>query len=97
LLDIVYSVRAAADLRDIYKFGFRRFGQAQAERYDSDLRRASETIAQFPESGRVYVSAKGAAYRRFGCGRHVIFYRVEPTAIFIGRILHDRMDFDRHL
>lgn len=95
--DIVYTARAATDLKNIFKFGVQTFGRAQAERYDSDLRRAAETIAQFPEIGRLYLSATGAKYRRFGCGRHVIFYRIEPAAILIGRILHDTMDFDRQL
>jgi plasmid stabilization system protein ParE len=30
-------------------------------------------------------------------GRHIIFYQVEDQGILVVRVLHQMMDFDRHL
>lgn len=73
------------------------FGLLQAERYDADIQRAIDTIEQFPRIGRVYVTRAGQAYRRFAVGAHTVFYKIDGDGVFIGRILHERMDFEDHL
>ena len=35
-------------------------------------------------------------YRRFSHQSHVIFYRINDGDVFIVRILHKRMDIDKH-
>ena len=37
------------------------------------------------------------AYRKYGAGSHVLFYRSVKAGIDIVRILHGRMDFEQHL
>lgn len=92
-----FSRLAQFDLKEIYKYGSRRWGPDQAEQYDRDLRSSATTVSLFPNLGRSYSTKNGQDFRRYNSGRHVIFYRDEDDGIFIIRLLHDRMDFDRHL
>lgn len=91
------SALASSDLADIYLYGARRWGRAQADAYDRDLRSSVRTAAHFPQIGRRYETVSGIELRCYLSGRHVIFYRIEDDGIFIIRVLHGRMDFDRHL
>jgi toxin ParE1/3/4 len=36
-------------------------------------------------------------YRKYASGSHVLFYRLADDGVDIVRILHERMDFGRHL
>lgn len=92
-----YSEQAAADLKDIYKYGFETFGAAQAEHYNAGLRSSVEIAASFPLIGRLYQTETGDVFRSYNSGRHMIFYRVESDRLLVVRILHSSMDFDRHL
>jgi toxin ParE1/3/4 len=38
-----------------------------------------------------------AGYFKIPCGSHVLFYRLSPDGIDVVRILHERMDFERHI
>jgi toxin ParE1/3/4 len=38
-----------------------------------------------------------SGYFILGCGSHNIFFREEKSRIVVVRILHNRMDFKRHL
>jgi plasmid stabilization system protein ParE len=31
------------------------------------------------------------------CGRHCVFFEVDESRILVVRVLHDRMDYPRHL
>ena len=94
---VTYSELARYDLMDIYGYTYRTFGLAQADRYDADIRSSIRTAALFTQVGRPYATRRGARFHRYNSGRHVIFYLVESDGILIVRILHGRMDFDRHL
>jgi toxin ParE1/3/4 len=36
-------------------------------------------------------------YRKYPVGSHILFYRVTKAAIVVVRILHQRMDVERHI
>lgn len=38
-----------------------------------------------------------AEHKIFPAGRHIIVYRVTDTAIYVSRVLHERMDIRRHV
>jgi toxin ParE1/3/4 len=42
------------------------------------------------------VTAIANTYRKYAAGSHMLFYRHVESGIDIVRILHSRMDFDRH-
>jgi len=35
--------------------------------------------------------------RFFPAGRHIIIYRIRANAIYVSRIMHERMDITRHI
>jgi len=38
-----------------------------------------------------------SGYYKISCGSHFLFYRITAEGIDIVRILHERMDFVRHI
>jgi toxin ParE1/3/4 len=38
-----------------------------------------------------------AGYWKIPCGSHVLFYRLTAEGVDVVRILHERMDFERHI
>ena len=91
-----FSPRAQRDIEEIWDFSFERFGFEKAEAYMRDLQRAAATVAEDPRRG-VSCDDIRAGYRKFSVGSHVLFYRASEARVVIVRILHQRMDFDRHL
>ena len=54
-------------------------------------------LADKPLIGKSYDNYR-VGLRGYSCGRHVVLYRVLPkTRVRIVRVLHERMDFARHL
>lgn len=96
MADYVLSNQADEDLADIYLYSYGTFGEAQADVYFLALRDCLQMLANNPRIGRA------ADYLRPGLlwhrhARHVVFYLIEETGIFIVRVLHDSMDMARHV
>src|SRR5712671_492012 len=90
------SKLAYADLDSIYADSIAKWGQGQADCYLNTLWDALEQVAATPERWR----PRDALYP--GCricfsGRHAILYRIRESRVEIARILHDAMDFPRHI
>jgi toxin ParE1/3/4 len=92
---LVVSGAARADLRAISRYGEREWGAARAKQYLGAIQSRFEWLLGAPEAGpsRRDIAAE---YRSLLVGRHLIFYRVEEDAIFIVRILYQRMDAKAH-
>ncbi|MDW9232878.1 toxin ParE1 (plasmid) [Burkholderia cepacia] len=86
---------AEADLEDIWIYTFDRWSLEQAERYVGDLVMAFERLARREWVGRP--SRAGDVYWRYLVGSHVVFYRETADTLDVIRVLHQRMDVDRHL
>ena len=54
------------------------------------------TVANDPYRGRPCDDIR-AGYYKLSVGSHVLFYRLIPDGVDIVRILHQSMDFGRHL
>jgi toxin ParE1/3/4 len=91
-----FSPRAQRDIEEIWDYSFERFGFEKAEAYMRDLQRAAATVAEDPRHGAACDDIR-AGYRKLSVGSHVLFYRASETRVVVVRILHQRMDFDRHL
>lgn len=87
---------AESDLIDIWQYGFAEWGAQQADKYLDELDTCIKSLAEHPEMGsnRDYVRA---GYRVLFANRHVVYYTVTPSAVHIVRVLHARMDPERHL
>ena len=96
--DYILSKKALADLRSIWNYTVETWSEEQADIYYRNLIQAFETIADRPDSaGHSYEDVR-SGYRGCHSGKHIIFYRVLKNGkVRIVRILHERMDFVRHL
>jgi toxin ParE1/3/4 len=55
-----------------------------------------KAVAARPAIGRECADLR-PAYYKLSSGSHVLFYRLIAGGIDIVRILHERMDYDRHI
>ncbi|SJM55640.1 type II toxin-antitoxin system RelE/ParE family toxin [Gulosibacter sp. 10] len=87
---------AQRDLSSIWDFTEERWSARQAEMYIGEIRAAIERIADDPRRGRSCDEIR-EGYRRYGIGRHLLFYTADAENVDVIRILHQRMDPARHL
>ena len=92
------SKLAEKDLAGIWRYTLDNWSREQANKYVNGLLNACAHIAETPESaGRSFEHVR-EGYRKYSYGRHVLFYQIQKdNSILISRVLHERMDFDRHL
>jgi toxin ParE1/3/4 len=86
---------AKEDLRRIYRRGVKEYGEAQADKYHSNLFERFEEIAKNP---LLYQSVDSIriGYRRSFCGADSIFYRIAEDVVEIIAII-GRQDSDNIL
>ena len=92
------SKRAEKDLADIWRYTVDSWSREQANKYLQGLFNDCSEIAKSPAFlGRPYDHVR-SGYRKYPYGKHVIFYKMQDTGrVLISRVLHEKMDFDRHL
>jgi len=107
LWEVDVTEAAARDFQQALIWTREKFGERQADIYEQTLLLSLESLTGGPVIAGVrsrgdlsndLMSLRVARNRRRG--RHVIFFRVdlsEPFIIRVVRILHDAMDFARHL
>jgi toxin ParE1/3/4 len=85
------------DLDQIYGYTLDRWDIDQAESYVRELLRAFDRAAADPRIGRPCDEIR-TGYFRLPAGSHTVYYRITTDGIpEIMRILHQRMDAERHL
>jgi toxin ParE1/3/4 len=87
---------ADRDLTAIYGYSYRQFGADQADRYLFALEECFARLAEFPQLGRS-IDHLRRGYFRFEHASHTVFYLRTPAGVRIVRVLHERMDPERHL
>jgi toxin ParE1/3/4 len=92
---LLLSPRAEDDFTDILQYTLETWGEAQVFEYRAVLDKALLTIRQNPGVGHRRPELS-AAHRIFPAGRHIIVYWVKDQAVYVSRILHERMDIGRH-
>jgi toxin ParE1/3/4 len=96
VLRILVTPRARQDIKRIAAYTLDTWGQAQMARYIDHLHERFSELARFPHLGRPRDEI-AAGYRSIVQGSHIVFYRTTDRDLIIVRILHGRMDPDRHL
>ena len=96
MADFSLRPQALADLELIWDYTIEAWGEEQAERYLRLINQSFCRLAENPSLGRSCDTIR-EGYRKYGVGRHVIFYRKIDASVDVVRILHERMDVDRHL
>jgi toxin ParE1/3/4 len=91
------SPAAQADLEQIWDYTHDRWGVDQAEEYLRELQCAIERAAANPQIGRACDEIR-PGYRKLAAGSHTLFYRATADGLVdVVRVLHQRMDVDRHV
>ena len=95
-MKVRFSAQADADIIENYLYGLRTFGPQQAERYERDLRRAVNIIADNPR-----LAAERPEYRPpvriHRHAKHYIVYLIETDHILVLRVMRDEADLTKHL
>lgn len=87
---------ARADLDSIRRYSARTWGEERTTAYMSTLRDTLKGLL------RGTATARGRDDLRPGIqmaisGRHCIFFEADESRLLVVRVLHDRMDYRRHL
>lgn len=90
------SRKAKADLEAIWLYGVDTWSLKQAETYVSDLYDCFALIGDMPQIGRKAFQIRPKHYR-FEHESHTIFYTIKQKRVVFLRILHAKMDSERHL
>ncbi|MBE6442203.1 MAG: type II toxin-antitoxin system RelE/ParE family toxin [Desulfovibrio desulfuricans] len=86
---------AEADLEEIWLYTFRRWSPEQADAYVRGIMAAIAGLARGDKVGLRTDVRPG--YRKYRAGMHVIYFRRSGEFVDVIRILHERMDVERHL
>jgi toxin ParE1/3/4 len=92
----VLTPRAQTDLDEIWDYTVDRWGFDQAETYTRQLWKDITMVADRPSLGRECPEVR-RGYRVYPSGSQVLFYRQTTDGIDVIRILHERMDYERHV
>jgi len=94
---VVLSPKAKADLSDLWDYTYSVWSVEQAEKYVRELWAAmQEQTLDLTKSVDIGDVRKG--YKKVRSGSHAIFFKVTRDGVVeVVRILHQKMDFDRHL
>ncbi|SEA76782.1 toxin ParE1/3/4 [Desulfuromusa kysingii] len=96
MIQVILSPKAKSDLSDIWEYTLSEWGIDQAEKYVRELWAAmQEKGVDLSTSTDITDVRKG--YRKIRSGSHIIFFKLTSEGIDVIRIIHQRMDFERHL
>lgn len=93
---VSYSPKAEADLEAIWLYTRQLWSLSQANSYVTAIIERLERVAADDISGQPYSHVRPGYYKLL-VGSHIAFYRLPEDGIEVVRILHSRMDFERHL
>ncbi|NCP64118.1 MAG: type II toxin-antitoxin system RelE/ParE family toxin [Paraglaciecola sp.] len=93
---LLLSPAAKVDLKDIYQFGLRQWGQTQSDSYLETLKEKFWSLTENPLLGTERPELL-AGIRSLPIESHILFYRVTAASVEIIRVLHGRQDPARHL
>lgn len=94
----ILSKQADADLEKIYKYTLNTWGIEQFNLYREQINLALEFISKKPKS----IQSKAREDLAHGCrfyrvAHHYIVYRISKNRTEVGRILHEKMNFEKQI
>lgn len=103
MANVIRSPQAKDDIKRILQYTIENWGEVQGWEYSALIEEALEIVGLDPKCGRPVNSGRQGILRYHlkqagRNARHIVFYRmgVDGTVEII-RLLHDAMDFNRHL
>ncbi len=94
--ELYQQAKARNDLKKIWRYSFKKHGENQADKYYDELIIGMEHIKNNPHIG-VACDYIRSGYRQHKINRHFVFYRLSHTKIHIIRVLHEKMNFKKHI
>jgi toxin ParE1/3/4 len=93
---VTLTPAASNDLDKIWSYSFETWGAKQATVYIRDIQTVLERLVHRTGISQTVNVREG--YKKARAGSHMIYFRRPNTdSILVVRILHQRMDVDRHL
>jgi toxin ParE1/3/4 len=92
----VISPRAARDLDEIWDYTYETWGRHQADAYVAGMKSACQSRCE-PTKRGIEIDEIRAGYLKYIVGSHFLIFRIINDRINIIRVLHESMDFKRHL
>ena len=92
---LVITPVAKNDIKDIYQYGLRQWGQAQSDSYLAAVKNQFWLLTEHPLMG-VERPELLPHTRSLTIHSHTVFYRVTTDKVEILRILHGRQDIHSH-
>jgi toxin ParE1/3/4 len=89
------SELAEEDLLSIFLTGMEKFGLKRAKQYYQAIDDIFNQLARLPNMGKSRDELFPGALS-FSVSSHIVFYRKKSDRIEIARVLHKRMDYERH-
>jgi toxin ParE1/3/4 len=96
MLAIRLSPLAQADLDGILTYTVAQWDEAEAQSYLMWLDATMKLLAENPRIGSAIDDIR-KGYFKFPATSHLLIYRLMPDAIEFMRVLHRRMDVERHV
>ncbi|VAW69425.1 hypothetical protein MNBD_GAMMA09-2106 [hydrothermal vent metagenome] len=93
---LVIAPATKTDLKDIYQYGLRQWGQTQSESYLESIKEQFWALTEQPLIG-IDRSELLSGARSLPIESHTLFYRVTTDTVEIIRVLHGRQDPQLHL
>ncbi|MBR4802870.1 MAG: type II toxin-antitoxin system RelE/ParE family toxin [Bacteroidales bacterium] len=98
MADFVLSEKALKDLHDIWNYTVDVWSEIQADKYVEKLKESIDDIAKNPRTAGQSYGFVRRGYRGFHSGKHIIFFKILRNGnARIVRILHERMDYIKHM
>ena len=92
---VTYSPAAITDIDGIWDYTAETWGLDQADRYTDGIRDACNDLSAGVKHGRAVDVRDG--YLKYAVGKHIVFFVRAGDGVAVIRVLHQRMDTDRHL
>lgn len=88
--------KAVDDLESIYMYSMREFGLKRTEDYIFAIEESFQHLADDPLIARKCDDVR-KGLRAYNIGSHIIFFTITDHGIAAIRLLHQSMDYNRHL
>lgn len=93
---LVLTEIARADLASIRRYSTRAWGRDQTSKYIDALRDTMKSMVRGTVIARARDDLRPGILMATS-GRHSIFFEADDARVLVVRVLHDRMDYRRHL
>ena len=87
---------ARADLKSIRRYSLRTWGQDRTSQYMTAIRDTLKELVRGTVPTRNRDDFR-PGLQMVTSGRHCIFFEADQSRVLVVRVLHDRMDYRRHL